>query len=441
MTPTALLDALRGARALVRDAPVEGWSAASDARLRELIAEVAELRQAVERHTVLGAGEVGRRSRPELGLGGFAQRAGHRTAEEFLRVRTGITGRDAATATRVGALATSSGTLGSALRDGRVTVATADAIHTGLGSPSDAVPSEVLEQAAARLCEAASDLDPDRLQRHAREMRDELDEAGIADREAQRRAARSLRLTRLPDGMTRIVWLLDPESAAIVTTVYDRATSPRRGGPRFVNPEARQKAMRIADDVRSTEQLASDAFTELLRQGAARDRDVLVGGDEPAVRVLIPAAALANGEGHGILEAGAAVGMPTVLRLACAGGVLPVVIDPAGQVLDLGRTRRLYTRRQRQALAVRDGGCRWPGCERPPSWTEAHHIRPWNQGGATDLDNGVLLCRHHHLRLHDEGWSIARRAGRYWLEPPPGSPHTGALLETKSRAVRELLTG
>ena len=91
------------------------------------------------------------------------------------------------------------------------------------------------------------------------------------------------------------------------------------------------------------------------------------------------------------------------------------------------------------ALAIRDGGCLWPECDRPPSWTEAHHIDRWSDGGRTDLDRGVLLCRHHHLRLHNEGWTIHTRAGRYWLHPPPGTDRPGALLVTKSRAIREHL--
>jgi hypothetical protein len=435
MSTPALLTAMRSALALVESAPTSEWPRASDADLGELIAATSRLQSAAQRHAALGAGEVARRSRPELGLAGFAQRAGHRTAEEFLKAQTGVTGRDAATSVRVGML---DGVLGDALRDGRVGVPAAEAIRAGLGSPGE-LPPEVLDQAAARLCDEAASLDPDRLQRRARELRDELDEAGIGDRERSRRAARSLRLVKQADGMTRIVWLLDPESAAIVTTVYDRATSPRRGGPRFVDPAAREKAARVADDDRSTEQLASDAFTELLRQAGTIDREVLLGGEEPAVRVLVSADALVSGNGHGVLEAGEAVALPTVQRLACAGGVLAIILDGAGQVLDAGRRSRLFTRAQRRMLAVRDGGCMWPGCDRPPSWTEAHHTRRWADGGRTDLADGISLCRHHHLRLHDEGWSITRKAGRYCLNPPPGSGRTGAVLETKSRAVRELL--
>ena len=440
MTTSMLLDALRQAHDRLRAAPVEGWSEASDSELSELVAAAAALRQGVERLVAVGAGEVLRRSRPEHGLAGFAQRAGHRTVEEFLRAETGVSARDASATARVGEIAGAGGVLGDAILNGRISVAAADAINSGLGTPSAGVTVELLSQATERLCGEAESIDPDRLQRRAREVRDELDEAGVADREAQRRSARSLRLVRQADGMTRIIWLLDPESAAIVTEVYDRATSPRRGGPRFVDPEQRAAASRISDDLRSTEQLASDSFTELLRQSGAVDRGVLLGSGTPAVRVLVSATALEARRGHGVLESGESVSIATVERLVCSDGVLPVILDGSGQALDLGREQRLYNRRQRLALAVRDGGCMWPGCDRPPSWTEAHHIRHWARDhGRTDLADGILLCRHHHLRLHNENWRIDRRAGRYWLEPPPARGDEGAMLETKSRAVRELL--
>ncbi len=439
MTTSALLEALQQAHDRLCIAPVEGWGEASDIELRELIAVTASLRQATERHAALGAGEVARRSRPEHGLAGFAQRAGHRTVEEFLRVETGISARDASATARVGEIAGAGGVLGDAVLNGRISVAAADAINLGLGAPTEAVPSDVLDRATERLCGDAESIDPDRLQRRAREVRDELDEAGVADRESQRRSARSLRLVRQADGMTRIIWLLDPESAAIVTEVYDRATSPRRGGPRFVDLEQRAAASAIKDDPRSTEQIASDSFTELLRQSASVDRQLLVGSGTPAVRVLVTAAALEAHRGHGVLERGESTSMATVERLACSGA-LPLILDGTGQMLDLGREQRLFNRRQRDALSVRDGGCMWPGCDRPPSWTEAHHIRQWARDhGRTDLADGILLCRHHHLRLHDESWEIERRAGRYWLEPPPDRGGEGAMLETKSRAVRELL--
>jgi hypothetical protein len=260
---------------------------------------------------------------------------------------------------------------------------------------------------------------------------------GITDREAVLRGRRSLRRIDLRDGMKRLIWDYDPLTAGIVDEVYDRATSPRRGGPRFVDSAI---ADRIEADERSVEQLASDAFAELLRQAATLDTDVLVGRGSPGVRVLIDAEDLRAGTGHGVIEGtGESLSVSTVDALVCAGGRVDATLDGQGNVLDLGREQRLYNHRQRIALAIRDGGCLWPGCERPPSWTEAHHIDRWVDGGPTDRDRGVLLCRHHHLRLHNDGWVIRLSAGRYWLHPPPGSDRPGALLVTKSRAIREHL--
>jgi hypothetical protein len=235
--------------------------------------------------------------------------------------------------------------------------------------------------------------------------------------------------------MKRIIWDYDPLTAGVVDEVFDRATSPRRGGPRFVDPAAVAHADRIAADERTVEQLASDAFTELLRQAASLDPDVLVGKGAPAVRVLVPAGAT-----HGVIEgSNETLSTSTVDALACANGTQIATTDPHGHILDLGREQRLYTARQRTALAIRDGGCMWPDCDRPPTWCEAHHIHHWAHGGRTDLHLGILLCKHHHLRLHNQGWAIRYRDGRYWLERPPDTGKPPTLLVTKSRAMREHL--
>jgi hypothetical protein len=76
----------------------------------------------------------------------------------------------------------------------------------------------------------------------------------------------------------------------------------------------------------------------------------------------------------------------------CEGGTVTVGFDHNGHPLDIGREQRLYTRAQRTALGVRDGGCRFPGCEKPPSWTETHHILFWARDkGPTDIANGMPL--------------------------------------------------
>ncbi len=434
------LDGLRTALDVLRAVPRSGFAQATDADLLEVARIVAEVARVSDAHAALAAGVMAERSRPELGAAGLARREGARTVEELLTTTMQVTGRDAATAVRVGRLTRDPGAfagLGDGVTDGSLSTAAVDAIASGLGEP-DGVDASVLDAAIGALREAARELDPDRLRKRAREVRDEIDAEGVADREAALRGRRSLRRIDLRDGMKRLVWTYDPETAGIVDEVYDRATSPRQGGPRFVDPEQAARASGLADDPRSTEQLASDAFAELLRQAASADPEVLVGSGAPGVRILVDEQVLATGRGYGVIEGShESVSLATVDRVACTSGVERVTLDGSGRVLDHGRSRRLFSSAQRAALAVRDGGCLWPGCDRPPSWCEAHHIDHWSRGGRTDLDRGVLLCRHHHLRLHNEQWSIVARAGKYWLEPPPGSGRMGALLVTKSRAVRE----
>ncbi|MGB3911708.1 MAG: DUF222 domain-containing protein [Pseudolysinimonas sp.] len=437
MTSTA---ALATAVAVLRDVPrsVSACRSASDASVMEWLRLAGEARKIADAHLALAAGEMQRRSDPSLGGAGLARREGARTPQELVKSATGATGRDAVVALRVGRLSQTDGdVLGGAVADGSVSVQEAEAIRAGLDGA--AAPPELLNQATELLCEEAGSLDPDRLLKRAREVRDELDEAGIASREAVLRGRRSLRRLDLRDGMKRLIWDYDPLTAGVVDEIYDRATSPRRGGPRFVDSDAVAQAEALERDERTTEQIASDAFTELLRQAASVPSDVLLGTGMPAVRVLVHATDLIAGTGHGVIEGSNEVlSIGTVQALACSQGTQTALIDSLGDVLDLGREQRLYSRHQRVALAIRDGGCIWKGCERPPSWCEAHHIDHYvRDQGRTDLERGVLLCKHHHLKLHNEGWQISRRDGRYWLYPPPDRGGAPQLLVTKSRAMRE----
>jgi hypothetical protein len=425
----------------------------------ELLLELAKLasveRQLADTHNAVIAGEVARRSAPALGHSGLAQRSGHRTPEELVRVTTNSSARDAASAVRMGRLLGESlepdpdgesrtwlEPVTAAMAAGSLAPAAADAICSGLGAPTGTVSADSLASAARQLCGEAAGTDPDRLFRRARELRDELDEAGVADRERERFQRRSFRFTRIPDGMSRVVWMLDTESAATVATLYDRATSPRRGGPRFVDEMRAAQAESILEDDRTTEQLASDVFLDLLVHGADADSSQLLGSGAPTIRVLVTAHDLDGGTGIGYIEGeNEPVGMATVERLACGGALVPMLFGTDGQPLDLGRERRLFSHKQKAALATRDGGCMALGCDRPPSFTEAHHIRPWARDrGSTDVADGILLCRHHHLLLHDHGWEISRDTTGYWLVPPSGvdPTRTPILLRSKSAAWRRM---
>lgn len=219
--------------------------------------------------------------------------------------------------------------------------------------------------------------------------------------------------------MTRLVALLDPESAAFIRSALDAVTSPRRGGPRFVASGEIDRAEAIIADSRTTEQLALDAFVELIRIGAEVEPGRVLGVRKPAVRIIVCEADLARRRGVARIEGEPeAASIATADRHICEAGTVPILFDRDGQVVNVGRELRLYSARQRIGLAVRDGGCRWPGCDRPPSWCEAHHIDEWKaHDGRTDIADGILLCRFHHLYVHDGGWRIVRSGADYWAVP------------------------
>jgi hypothetical protein len=164
-----------------------------------------------------------------------------------------------------------------------------------------------------------------------------------------------------------------------------------------------------------------DSLVAMVRIAAGADPGTLFGDSRPAVRILVDARELERGAGSAQLEGqSASVSIETVERHICSTGAVSVVFGSEGQPINVGRSQRLFTAAQRLALSARDGGCRFAGCDRPPSWSEAHHIVPWSRGGPTDIVNGILLCRHHHLLVHNNGWGISREGSDYYLQPPGG---------------------
>ncbi len=214
----------------------------------------------------------------------------------------------------------------------------------------------------------------------------------------------------------------------------------RRGGPRFTRTDDIARAQAIVDDPRTTERLALDGLLELVKLGSSVDPATM----HPKMGTLVKIVTTVDSgaRGFGVLEAnGEVVSAATVERSLCDGNAVEVKVDCEGNPLDLGRSSRLFDRRQREALAVRDGGCIWPGCDRPPAFTEAHHIRQWKRDrGKTDIADGVLLCRFHHLQLHNNHWEIGRRGSEYWLTPPRAidPDQTPICLKTKSPLIEHL---
>lgn len=398
--------------------------AVSDDELMALQTRLAEQRRYVDAASARVAGELARRSDRELGRSGLAQRTGSRTPDRLVSRLTGLSVPEARAMVTVGQALDGGAPWLTAVTDrvadGTLSVAAAASIRVGLGEPSEAVDAEQLARAAERLAAEVRGLAPEKAAQQARSARDELDAAGILDRERGLRDRRYLRLTPLGDGMTRVSGLLDPESAALVTDAFDRVSAPRRGGVRFVDPAEQARAEAIAADERSIEQQHADAFVEMVRVAGETDGGAIFGRTAPSVRLHVMLDDLRRGQGAAYAEGQQpALSIGTVHRLICAGGVVPILFDDDGRAMNVGRAQRLFTARQRVAIAARDGGCLIEGCDRPPSWTEAHHIDEWDaHDGRTDVDDGVSLCRHHHMWLHDGGGRIRRSRASYELHRP-----------------------
>ena len=170
--------------------------------------------------------------------------------------------------------------------------------------------------------------------------------------------------------------------------------------------EARARALPSDGETRWDQRLC-DSLLDALRA----DHDAQQGGSPYVVVVHAPLAALADesSELSGELERGDLISGETVRRLACDATVIVALDDELGHTMYEGRARRFPTRTQRREVMRRDRHCRFPGCTNV-TFTNVHHIRPWGSGGRTDLENLVLMCQHHHYRLHSSGWSMRGNA-------------------------------
>jgi hypothetical protein len=142
------------------------------------------------------------------------------------------------------------------------------------------------------------------------------------------------------------------------------------------------------------------------------------GGTPASVVIHLDHTQLATRTGLAHTEHGTTIPLPQALALADQAVIYTVVHDAKGVPLHLGRTTRIATVGQSIALAARDRGCSHPGCDRPPSWCQRHHIRAWQDGGATDIDNLTLLCGYHHRTFEQRGWTCVIIQGRPWWRPP-----------------------
>jgi hypothetical protein len=239
------------------------------------------------------------------------------------------------------------------------------------------------------------------------------------EREERQYENRALTMRNDADGMVTLIARLTPLAAAPVRAVVDAgvrwAMRARRDDP--------------ASDTRTGSQMRADILADLCRH--ALDCSHVTTGVKTTVVIRMTLDELESGSGVGEID-----GMPQPvsvgeLRQAAADAeVIPAVLGGESEVLDWGRSRRLFTSAQRLALVERDDGCAW--CNAPPSWCEAHHIRWWDRdAGPTNMANAVMLCARCHHRIHSEGWDITVLNQVVNFIPPPSidptrTPHVGA---------------
>jgi Domain of unknown function (DUF222)/HNH endonuclease len=161
-----------------------------------------------------------------------------------------------------------------------------------------------------------------------------------------------------------------------------------------------------ARDPRSPAARRADALTELCRRALAHGDLPDNGGEKPHLVLTMSWQQLRDATAGGLLDTGDQLTPAAARQLACDALIIPAVLGGHSQPLDLGRARRLIDGPLRRALVLRDRGCAFPGCERPPEWCNGHHIRSWADGGPTSLANAVLLCGRHHRVIHRGEWIV-----------------------------------
>ncbi|HET9518304.1 MAG TPA: DUF222 domain-containing protein [Actinoplanes sp.] len=380
------------------------------------------------------------------------------TCAAWLRIRLRVSPAAARGQVELARALDSRPVLDAALAAGAVNIQQAQVIDEVLSALPAEAGVAAAEKAEAMLIAWATDFDAPglrmlgaRILEHvAPEVAERRDRAALERAEARAFAGRTLSLFAGSDGRTRVQGWLDTEAAAIVNAALDPLCAPRHAAD-TIRPQPGEAADHVVADDRTMGQRRADALVEVCRLVLNTGDLPANGGDRPQVTVTVPLDVLcrqldtgtlaaettesglsssgpsrsgpsrsgqsSSGQsssgpsgfgmlGIGTLDTGRRLTPGQVRRLACDAQIMPAILGSEGQVLDVGRSRRLITGSLRRALALRDRGCAFPTCTRPPRWTDGHHIKSWVDGGPTSLDNAVLLCGPHHRTIHHTDWQV-----------------------------------
>jgi Domain of unknown function (DUF222)/HNH endonuclease len=262
---------------------------------------------------------------------------------------------------------------------------------TVMARTADAIGGSFDESA---LLEKARENSPGKFHHICRHYRHAADPKGYAAEQAEQVENRRLSLSTWDDGSLVLNGVLDAVGGAALRTALE--------------PLARKSG---AHDDRNRERRLADALVELASGGEQRAQIQVTSSLETLLGVVgAPAAEM---------EFSLPVSSKTIERLACDSSITRVLLDSESTVIDVGRAKRVVSGPGLRALRARDGSCRWPGCERPATWSAAHHVVHWIHGGTTDLDNLILLCHRHHWMVHEGNWQIVRGDDGRMLTVPP----------------------
>ncbi|BDZ37437.1 HNH endonuclease signature motif containing protein [Microbacterium suwonense] len=369
--------------------------------------------------------QIAHESRAELGADSLSKQAGFRSPVQLIAATTGLSAGDAAGLVKVGeATAPRTDLVGqrmpakypavqAALSSGALGAPAASLIVTFLDRACVGQEAGKVAEVEGRLVNRAQGLSLDDVRRLVKSAEAVLEESRLEAREHERRAQRSATMFER-DGNLHLNLITPIEEGAAIKAAVDGYVTAQFQARKDASDAGEASVMGEADtDRRTVAMMRADAFTVFCTHvlGCEAEKTTLAGA---TVIVRVDAGDLQAGVGHGSIDgADQPVSIAAIRRMAASGAVIPCVLDSAGEILDFGRERRLFTRAQKLALVERDGGCAM--CGLPPHMTKVHHIRWWQRdAGPTDLANGILLCETCHHRIHDNGWDIR-------IDNPPGT--------------------
>lgn len=329
----------------------------------------------------------------------IAEAHGLRDAAAWLAVRTRTTHRSARRDLALARSLSAHAFVADALMSGALRTEQAQAIVHAVDALPVTVDAETRERARRTMLSLAGEHDAKDLGRIGKRILDvvapevgESQEARVLAAE-EARADATAELTLVDDGEGRCRgWFTVPSHVGRML---------RRQLLALANP-ARHDEAELRDESGEWKPLRrrlGEAFVEYVERFPA-DRTPVTGGVNATVVVTMTLEQLLGDNATALLDDGSRMSAGQARRLACEAGIIPAVLGTTSQPLDMGRQTRLFTKAQRIALGLRDGGCTAQGCETSASGCHAHHDDPWSRHGLTDLANGRLLCPRHHRLAH-----------------------------------------